>query len=131
MEVKVKEVKEIGYCPKGEFHIPYKKCKECLFYGGIQNDSINCTYDFIPMAVIHVTSFTDGDNKYESRYYDEKLDGKIEGDDPYDYCQKCDMFKKLPNGKTYCAIRIASKGGLIEPFICYEGEIWKKVKSDV
>lgn len=131
MEIKVENIRQVSYCPMRRTSVQIKKCGSCPFFEGIKKGDVICNFDAININKIHVTSFTDGDNKYESRNYNEDIDGKIEGDDPYDYCQKCDMLKKTPNGKEICALRCGVKMDDITPFVCYESEIWKKISNDV
>lgn len=112
-------------------------CKDCSFFNGYKKDvfeqitGVDCLRPDIPSINCHVTSFTMKGHEYRSRYYDEEKDGKIEGDDPYDFCQKCCFSKKLENGREVCLLRTGTDSD-IERFMCYEGEIWEKfpIKKD-
>lgn len=131
MEIKVENIRQVSCCPMRRASVLIKKCGSCPFFECIKKGDVVCNFDAIDINKIHVTSFMNGDDKYESRDYNEDVDGKIEGDDPYDYCQKCDMLKKTPSGKEFCALRTGVKMDDITPFVCYESEIWKKVDNDV
>lgn len=121
-----------------------KHCKDCSFFNGfIKEDesktdklknytknnivAVDCLRGDIGNIRAHVTSFKMGDYLYKSRYYDENIDGKIEGDDPYDFCQKCCFNKKLINGQEICTLRCGIDDESSN-FMCYEGEIWEKEK---
>lgn len=100
-----------------------------VFFGGIEDGQVVCHRAGLALLTnIHVTQFTHGEDLYTARYYDKEIDGEIEGSDPYDFCQKCDMCKVMPNGESYCLLRQSAEP--IDPFICYEGEIWKKTKRE-
>lgn len=108
-------------------------CKDCNFYNGevVENGEvvgIDCLRGDIPSIKCHVTSFLMGDYEYRSRWYDEDKDGKIEGDDEYDFCQKCCFCKKLINGNEICLLRCGVDDDDKSNFMCYEGEIWEKFK---
>lgn len=131
-KIGTEDVKVIDWCPRhpldrNDARQPLSKCKECGFFGGIEEDKVICHRAGLPLLTnIHVTQFTHGDDLYTARHYDKDIDGEIEGSDPYDYCQKCDMLKVMPNGEHYCLLRQSATP--IDSFICYEGEIWKKTK---
>lgn len=104
------------------------ECKKCMFFDGFDDDTVKCSKpNLIDFKSIIVTRFTSNDNEFEYRKYDEKIDGKIIGDDPYDYCQKCGMFKILPNGKQCCTLRYGVPIEARYPFICEDRKIWKEV----
>lgn len=127
MEIKTKEVTQLPYCPKGRYNISLEQCKHCEFYDGMNGDCVNCLNDGLyNLSSVSVTRFTVGDTDYYLRKYDKDVDGEIDGDDPYDYCQKCEMLKRLPNGNSFCAIRSSVPKEAIYPFICGEEMIWKK-----
>lgn len=115
--------------------ITVEHCKKCSFFNGETKDengeitSIECLKADIPALRCHVTAFTMSGYLYTSRYYDKKIDGPIEGNDPYDYCQKCCFNKTLSNGNEVCLLRCGA-GEDVERFICYEGEIWTKQKLE-
>lgn len=100
-----------------------------VFFGGVEDGQVVChRADLELLTNIHVTQFTHGEDLYTARYYDKEIDGDIDGSDPYDFCQKCDMCKAMPNGEVCCLLRQSAKP--IDPFICYEGEIWKITKRN-
>lgn len=106
-------------------------CKKCSFFNGVVEENgeikgVDCLRNEVGSIGAHVTSFTSGEYLYKSRYYDEEIDGEIEGDDPYDYCQKCCFNKILANGNEICFLRCAVPQGETTSFCCYEGEIWTK-----
>ncbi len=111
------------------------RCKNCRFFNGEETNengeitTIDCLRGDIPALRCHVTAFTMGDYLYTARDYDKKIDGPIDGDDPYDYCQKCCFAKTLSNGNGICLLRCGA-GDDIERFMCYEGEIWTKQKIE-
>lgn len=126
--LKLKNVEQIPYCPRGKFNVPLDDCKKCIFYDGIENRSVKCIKDgLIDFNSITVTRFIADDKEYEYRDYNKEVDGEIDSVDPYDYCQKCDMNKELPNGRQYCVLRNDIPTDVIYPFICEEGKIWKEV----
>lgn len=131
--IKIEKVDAISWCPQIRLSkkiIPLEVCKECPFHGGIDGEEVKCYQLELPkLNTVHVNGFRSGNNLYLSRMYDEKRDGKITGDDPYDYCQKCDMCVNLnENGDRFCILRMSVKDEA-SPFICYEGEIWKKYQE--
>lgn len=130
-KIGTENVTVIDWCPRKSFREGLKQllseCNECGFFGGIEDGKVVCYRAGLPLLTnIHVTQFTHGEDLYTARYYDKEIDGEIEGNDPYDFCQKCDMRKVMPNGESYCLLRQSAEP--IDPFICYEGEIWKKTK---
>lgn len=127
-KIGTENVTVINWCPKrdpfGDDKQPLSQCDKCGFFGGMEEDKVICHRAGLPLLTnIHVTQFTHGENLYTARHYDKEIDGEIEGNDPYDFCQKCDMCKTIPNGETFCLLRQSAEP--IDPFICYEGEIWK------
>lgn len=131
-KIKTENVTIVEWCPLrtiGDTRMTsVEKCEKCSFCGGNENGEITCyRAGLATLNHIHVTEFTHGQKTYRARYYDKDIDGEIEGDDPYDYCQKCDMKLELPNGEWYCLMRQCLEP--IDPFICYEGEIWKLIED--
>lgn len=108
-------------------------CQKCSFFNGLEKDEegnvtgVDCLRSEIPSIRCHVTSFTMGDYLYKTRYYDEDKDGPL--DKAYDYCSKCCFNKCIQNGKEICLLRSGVKDNT-ECFMCYEGEIWEKVKTE-
>ena len=106
-------------------------CQKCSFFNGLEKDEegnvtgVDCLRSEIPSIRCHVTSFTMGDYLYKARYYDEDKDGPL--DEAYDYCSKCCFNKRLQNGSEICLLRSGVEVNK-ECFMCYEGEIWEKVK---
>ena len=99
-----------------------------MFFDGFDNDTVKCIKpNFIEFRSMIVTEFTIGDKKYKYRTYDEDIDGEITGNNPYDYCQKCDILKILPNGKQCCTLRYGVPIEARYPFICEDRNIWKEV----
>lgn len=110
-------------------------CKDCNFFNGYTKEDdeitgVDCLRSDIGSLNAHVTSFTSRGYLYKSRYYDKNKDGKIEGDDPYDFCQKCCFNKTLENGEDICLLRCSVNEGEISSFTCYEGEIWEKERIE-
>lgn len=112
-------------------------CKKCSFYNGTVEENgelkgVDCLRTEIGSIRAHVTRFEKGDYVYESRYYDKEIDGPIEGDDPYDFCQKCCFLTELKNGNNICLLRCSTGDDMDEKtaFMCYEGEIWTKRKVE-
>lgn len=125
--LKIETVKQIHYCPK-KANMLLDDCKKCVYFDGIDNDTVKCLKcKFIGFHSMIVTGFTVGDKEYKYREYDEKIDGEITGDDPYDYCQKCDMYIVLPNGQCCCGVRNDVPLEAMHPFICEDRKIWKEV----
>lgn len=125
--LKIVDVKQIHYCPRS-VNMSLDECKKCVYFDGIDNDTVKCLKcKLIDFNSITVTSFTAGNKDYKYREYDEKIDGEITGDDPYDYCQKCDMYYVLPNGRQCCALRSDVPIEVNNPFICENRKIWKEV----
>lgn len=108
-------------------------CQKCSFFNGLEKDEegnvtgVDCLRSEIPSIRCHVTSFTKGDYLYKARYYDEDKDGPL--DEAYDYCSKCCFNKCLQNGSEICLLRSGVEVNK-ECFMCYEGEIWEKVKIE-
>lgn len=115
------------------------KCHKCNFFNGEVADNkgnitaIDCLRADIPSFRCHVTAFTmaesDGEWLYSARYYNKETDGQIEGEDPYDFCQKCCFSKKLANGHVVCLLRCGTRSD-VDRFMCYEGEIWERKKIE-
>ena len=127
-KLKIVDVKQISYCPKGRYNVPLDDCEKCVYFGGFDEDTVKCSKpNLIDFNSMIVTRFTSNDKEFERREYDKNIDGEIIGDDPYDFCQKCDMFKLLPNGKRYCALRNNVPIDALYPFICEHRNIWKEV----
>lgn len=108
-------------------------CKSCGFFNGVVEEDgeikgVDCLRNEVGSIGAHVTKFQSGDYEYSSREYDKEIDGEIEGDDPYDYCQKCCFNKILANGNDICLLRCGTSGDESSSFCCYEGEIWVKEK---
>lgn len=108
-------------------------CQKCSFFNGLEKDQdgnvtgVDCLRSEIPSIHCHVTSFTMGDYLYKARYYDEDKDVPL--DEAYDYCSKCCFNKCLQNGKEVCLLR-SGVNEHTKCFMCYEGEIWEKVKIE-
>ena len=111
-------------------------CEKCSFYNGVvKNDNgeitgVDCLRNEIGQIGAHVTAFENGDYVYRSRSYDETIDGKLS--EEYNYCEKCCFNKILVNGEDICLLRCSVSDYMdnMNPFICYEGEIWEKEKLD-
>lgn len=106
-------------------------CKDCCFFNGYKKDmfeqivSVDCIMPEVPPMNCHVTSFEMGGYEYRCHRYDETKDGEIEGDDPYDYCQKCCFNKEMCNGNEVCLLKIGMDDDNYT-FNCHEGDIWEK-----
>lgn len=131
-----KTYKEVKVGCKYYLHdgVSIEHCKDCTWFNGFDEKDgeivgVDCLTSEIPsLSCCHVTGLKIGNKKYESRDYDKDIDGPIEGDDEYDFCQKCVFNKRLVNGSEICLLRSGFRDD-VEIFSCYEGEIWKEVKD--
>lgn len=130
-ELDVENVKYVYGCPKGGAK-RIGDCYRCIFFEkGKDESTIKCHKAGLPtLTGIHIKQFEHKGYLYTARNYDKNIDGKLESDDPYDVCEKCDMRQFLPNGVDYCLLRNSADFENIDMFMCYEGEIWKKTKIE-
>ena len=110
-------------------------CRDCSFFNGTVEENgkltgVDCLRGEVGSMNAHVTEFTSNGWIYHVEEYDSRIHGKIEGDDPYDFCQKCCFNKILANGNDICLLRCATSDEESSSFMCYEGEIWKKEKLE-
>lgn len=118
----IKELVSCKYYPDG---VDVKHCKDCTFFNGMDETSIDCLRPEIPSLNCHVIGFTMGNYLYKLRRYDENIDGSLK--EAYEYCEKCCFNKTLKNGNEVCLLRCGTEDA---NFMCCEGEIWEKSKIE-